>query len=230
MYYAHIFFNFHEYWPRSTQRGDVKPSQWFSNCATHKSFTLTWAQICMKLGVDCLRKLIQPKVQPIPAGCEAQRSHNGRFWMAPGFVMDALHSCNDEWVRRVKNESSVGGGNICWACHSQGRKHRGLPAAVMGKTSRFPGHGPCLFIYFSSDTFPAGEQKMWIRYHVFWKQGAGCGWAAELSYNLLPNAWVPLGFPQLFYGPFSKIFVKPGQQRLHPLPHQWKVGLCFRAM
>lgn len=79
--------------------------------------------------------------------------------MAPGFVMDALHSCNDEWVRRVKNESSVGGGNICRACHSQGRERRGLPASVMGKTSRFPGHGPCLFIYFSSDTFPLGEQK-----------------------------------------------------------------------
>lgn len=80
--------------------------------------------------------------------------------MAPGFVMDALHSCNNEWVRRVKNESSVGGGNICRVCHSQGRERRGLPASVMGKTSRFPGHGPCLFIYFSSDTFPLGEQKM----------------------------------------------------------------------
>lgn len=54
------------------QWGDVKPSQWFSNYATHKSFTLTWAQICMKLGVNFLKKLMQPKVQPIPAGCEAQ--------------------------------------------------------------------------------------------------------------------------------------------------------------
>lgn len=52
--------------------------------------------------------------------------------MASGFVMDALHSCNDEWVRRVNYEQSVGGGNIHQACHGQGRKHRGLPASVMG--------------------------------------------------------------------------------------------------
>lgn len=52
------------------------------------------------------------------------------------------------------------------------------------------------------------EKKKWNRYHFFWKQGADCGAATELSCNLLPNVWVPLGFPQLFYGPFSKISVK----------------------
>lgn len=54
------------------QWSDVKLSQRFSNYATHKSFTLTWAQICMKLGVDYLKKLIHPIVQPIPTGSEAQ--------------------------------------------------------------------------------------------------------------------------------------------------------------
>lgn len=150
--------------------------------------------------------------------------------MASGFVMDALHSCNDEWVRRVKNEWSVGGGNIHWACHGQGRKHRGLPVSTMGRTSRLPGQGSYLFIYFSSDTFSLGRQKMWNWYSFFWTQGDDCGCAAELSYNLLPNVWVPLGFPQTFYGLFSKIFIKSGQQCLNPLPHQWKIGPCFRVM
>lgn len=230
MCYAQIFSNFHEYWQRSKQWSGVKLSQRFSNYAIHKPSTLT--RFAWKWGSMVSKKFIHPKVQPMPAGCGAEWGGKGRFWMAPGFAMDALHSCNDEWVRRVKNESSVGGGNICRACHSQGRKSRGLSAWLMGNTSRFPGHGPCLFIYFSSWHIPFRRAKNWNwnRYRGFWKQGADCGWAAELSCNLLPNVWVPLGFPQLFYGPFSKIFVKPGQQRLHPLPHQWKAGPCFRAM
>jgi len=149
--------------------------------------------------------------------------------MASGFVMDALHSCNDEWVRIVKNEWSVGGGNIHWACHGQRRKHRGLPASRMERTSRLHGQGSYLFIYFSPDTFSLGRQKCEID-SFSWMQEADCGCAAELSYNLLPNVWVPLGFPQRFYGPVSKFSVNSGQQCLHPLPHQSKIRLCFRVM
>lgn len=149
MYYVHIFPDFHEYDRDLCSRAwcsDTKLSQRFSKYATHKSFTLTWARIYMKLGVDRLKSEFTRS--PTNPSCvwSAQPSSKGRFRMAAGFVMDALHSCNDEWVRRAKNEWSVGGGNIHRACHGQGRKHRGLRAAAMGKTSRFPGRGSWLFI------------------------------------------------------------------------------------
>lgn len=86
------------------------------------------------------------------------------------------------------------------------------------------------YLFISALTHSHSEsKKMWNWYRFFWKQGADCGWATELSCNLLPNVWVPLGFPQLFYGPFSKISVKSGQQCLHSLPHQWKNWTMFQS-